>query len=435
MRQTVPKEFDFIREARLQSALRARLGAAGFADRIVVPRPLLAACSRTLLVMEKLAGLPLSAGLRDGAGGEPARAAAREGVATLIRAYGPMIFGGGLFHADPHSGQVLLMRGGRIGLLDYGQVRERERGFERGRSFSFSSLLKKTEIEYLKNSSSQVKALSASRRRGLARIIIAVDDGDPDAIAAEMTAMGLMPGFENEDGGEDGNGDGTRGGENHRRDTRKKKKEECSGSGGEGGPPQAPVDPLLAAMLATVVFDTTPLPAAAVNPLDDSGKSLLKLAPVKAFPSVRPLSLSLNFLFFFFRGPKTPMLKTSHTHTLSPPLSLSFPLFFSLQTGHVPGRAPDHDPARALCRPGHGRQRGQGVEEGRARVPEGERRGGRGGGARGEEAGQRGRRPRRRGRGALSGSWWWLRGVEASAIGRGRERERERERPRDGGLL
>lgn len=123
MRQTVPKEFDFIREARLQSALRARLGAAGFADRIVVPRPLLAACSRTLLVMERLDGLPLSAVLRDGAGGESALAAAREGVATLIRAYGPMIFGGGLFHADPHSGQVLLMRGGRIGLLDYGQVR------------------------------------------------------------------------------------------------------------------------------------------------------------------------------------------------------------------------------------------------------------------------------------------------------------------------
>ena len=129
MRQTVPKEFDFIREARLQSALRARLGAAGFADKIVVPRPLLSACSRTLLVMEKLDGLPLSAVLRDGAGGEPARAAAREGVATLIRAYGPMIFGGGLFHADPHSGQVLLMRGGKIGLLDYGQVRSRE---ERG---------------------------------------------------------------------------------------------------------------------------------------------------------------------------------------------------------------------------------------------------------------------------------------------------------------
>ena len=143
----------------------------------------------------------------------------------------------------------------------------------------------------------QVKALSASRRRGLARIIIAVDDGDPDAIAAEMTAMGLMPGFdgEGEDEGEgggngDGNGDGG----------------EKLGGGGSGGeeeePPQAaPVDPLLAAMLATVVFDTTPLPAAAVNPLDDSGKSLLKLAPVKAFPSVRGGGLFFSFLFLFFR--------------------------------------------------------------------------------------------------------------------------------------
>ena len=240
MRQTVPKEFDFIREARLQSALRARLGAAGFADKIVVPRPLLAACSRTLLVMEKLEGLPLSAVLRDGAGGEPARAAARKGVATLIRSYGPMIFGGGLFHADPHSGQVLLMRRGKIGLLDYGQV----------------------------------KALSASRRRGLARIVIAVDDGDPDAIAAEMTAMGLMPGFESD--GDDEGGEVTR--------AKKMTTSEEEGEG-EEQQQQAPVDPLLAAMLATVIFDTTPLPAAAVNPLDDSGRSLLKLAPVKAFPS------------------------------------------------------------------------------------------------------------------------------------------------------
>ena len=165
----------------------------------------------------------------------------------------------------------------------------------------------------------QVKALSASRRRGLARIVIAVDDGDPDAIAAEMTAMGLMPGFESD--GDDEGGEVTR--------AKKMTTSEEEGEG-EEQQQQAPVDPLLAAMLATVIFDTTPLPAAAVNPLDDSGRSLLKLAPVKAFPSVRFFffslslspSLSLSLCSFsFFQVSKRPRKKTLSRYFLS--------LFFS----------------------------------------------------------------------------------------------------------
>lgn len=105
--------------------------------------------------------------------------------------------------------------------------------------------------------------------------------------------MGLMPGFDGEEGeGEGGDGKG--------------KNDSGSGKKDQEEPrQQAPVDPLLAAMLATVVFDTTPLPAAAVNPLDDSGKSLLKLAPVKAFPSVRRVVfffLLPTLFFHFFRA-------------------------------------------------------------------------------------------------------------------------------------
>lgn len=121
--------------------------------------------------------------------------------------------------------------------------------------------------------------------------------------------MGLMPGFENdeEDEGDDESGNG-----NGKKREKKNVEEE---------PPQAPVDPLLAAMLATVVFDTTPLPAAAVNPLDDSGRSLLKLAPVKAFPSVR--FFFFNFFSFFFWS-------RSKTDTQNSPPPLSFLLFLSL---------------------------------------------------------------------------------------------------------
>ena len=120
-----------------------------------------------------------------------------------------MIFVGGLMHADPHPGNLLVLTDadglptGDLGLLDFGQV----------------------------------KALSADRRRLLASLIIAIDDGDPDGVAAGLAAMGLCP------------------------------------APGEAGAP----DPLLAAVLAAVVFDTAPLPAAAVNPLDETGKSVLKV--------------------------------------------------------------------------------------------------------------------------------------------------------------
>lgn len=54
----------------------------------------------------------------------------------------------------------------------------------------------------------------------------------------------------------------------------------CPPPGAPGAPP-----PVLAAILAAVVFDTAPLPAASVNPLDDTGRSVLKMVPLADFPS------------------------------------------------------------------------------------------------------------------------------------------------------
>ena len=89
------------------------------------------------------------------------------------------------------------------------------------------------------------KHLPPTSQRLLADVVIAIDDGDPDAVATALAAMGL-----------------------------------CPPPGAPGAPP-----PLLAAVLASVVFDTAPLPAASVNPLDDTGRSVLKLVPLAAFPS------------------------------------------------------------------------------------------------------------------------------------------------------
>ena len=43
---------------------------------------------------------------------------------SVSEAYGRMILGEGLFQADGHPGNILLMKGGRIGLLDYGQSKQ-----------------------------------------------------------------------------------------------------------------------------------------------------------------------------------------------------------------------------------------------------------------------------------------------------------------------
>ena len=55
MRETVPKEFDFLREAQLMRVIAARLKAAGI-EGVIVPEPLMALSSQQLLVMQRMPG-------------------------------------------------------------------------------------------------------------------------------------------------------------------------------------------------------------------------------------------------------------------------------------------------------------------------------------------------------------------------------------------
>ncbi len=55
MRDTVPKEFDFLREAKVMQVIAARAKAADIQG-IVIPTPLMALSSKNLLVMERMAG-------------------------------------------------------------------------------------------------------------------------------------------------------------------------------------------------------------------------------------------------------------------------------------------------------------------------------------------------------------------------------------------
>ena len=164
---SIPKEFDFRREARLQAAIRARLLAHGGAAATVrIPRPVPALCSRGLVVMERLPGVPLSRLVRPLPPGAPAadvaawhagRRAARAALPQLAAAFGAMMLRDGLFHADPHAGNMLLSPDGTIALLDFGQC----------------------------------KALATPQRRALAALALALQSGDGAAIGAALVAAGF----------------------------------------------------------------------------------------------------------------------------------------------------------------------------------------------------------------------------------------------------
>jgi ubiquinone biosynthesis protein len=102
-------------------------------------------CTRQVLVMERLHGTPLAAPSPWLTGDDDRAALARRLLDTVLR----QILVDGVFHADPHPGNVLLLDDGRLGLLDVGSV---------GR-------------------------IDAGLRGALQRLLLAVDRGDPRAPA------------------------------------------------------------------------------------------------------------------------------------------------------------------------------------------------------------------------------------------------------------
>lgn len=108
-------ETDYTLEAENIEAIRG-----AFANDYVVtiPRVMGEVSTDSILVMDWIEGIPLTNGeALDAAGTD--RAAIARGV---VHAYAAMIFRSDRFHADPHPGNLIAMTGGRIGLVDFGEV-------------------------------------------------------------------------------------------------------------------------------------------------------------------------------------------------------------------------------------------------------------------------------------------------------------------------
>eukprot|EP00850_Spirogloea_muscicola_P007159 SM000035S13139 [mRNA] locus=s35:689645:692460:+ [translate_table: standard] len=177
IQSTIPLEFDFTREVWFMQKIKQSLQQAGF-DSIVCPAPVLPLCAPRMIVMERLDGVPFTQILDPHSSAEirsrhdtplkasvsvvrtccVARAPAAEAVLErLVEAYGHMLLIDGVFHADPHPGNLFLLDNGRLGLLDFGQS----------------------------------KILDHETRQQLARVVLAIDNGRDEEIAAALAGAGM----------------------------------------------------------------------------------------------------------------------------------------------------------------------------------------------------------------------------------------------------
>lgn len=119
-------EFDFSREARIMNAVARQFD--GLNHKIVVPRSIPNLVTQKLLVMDYIDGIPITQ-MKDqvkfqNLSEATKRLAARQILSKVSEAYGRMILLDGLFQADGHPGNILVMKGGRVGLIDYGQSKK-----------------------------------------------------------------------------------------------------------------------------------------------------------------------------------------------------------------------------------------------------------------------------------------------------------------------
>jgi predicted unusual protein kinase regulating ubiquinone biosynthesis (AarF/ABC1/UbiB family) len=117
MSKMIPLELDFIHEGRSGEQIAANF--AGVED-IVVPEVYWQYTTRRVLVMQFLDGVKIT----DAEGLARLGIDAGDVAKVLIVAFSEMLLQHGLFHADPHPGNLLVAPGPKLIMVDFGQVKE-----------------------------------------------------------------------------------------------------------------------------------------------------------------------------------------------------------------------------------------------------------------------------------------------------------------------
>jgi len=128
-------EFDFVAEATSMeriytSLIRSMDGSTRTELPLVLPRVVPGLVSKRVLVMDYLHGAPLSRAREEmekkgiDPDGPEAKLFGRKLLTALTEVFGRNILETGFFHADPHPGNIFVLEDGRVGLIDFGQVKQ-----------------------------------------------------------------------------------------------------------------------------------------------------------------------------------------------------------------------------------------------------------------------------------------------------------------------
>jgi predicted unusual protein kinase regulating ubiquinone biosynthesis (AarF/ABC1/UbiB family) len=117
LQHQLEEELDLRNEATVMAYFRALPESVQLSS-VLVPEPYVDFSSRRVLVMEFLDGVPIDDLTAIAAmGHDPAPV-----VDQIVKAWFTTALRGGIFHGDVHAGNILLLRDGRVGLIDWGIV-------------------------------------------------------------------------------------------------------------------------------------------------------------------------------------------------------------------------------------------------------------------------------------------------------------------------
>ncbi|KAL7486250.1 hypothetical protein ACHAW6_011850 [Cyclotella cf. meneghiniana] len=161
-------EFDFVAEAvamdRIYETVTRDENGLPCESPIVLPRPVTGLISKRVLVMDYLKGVPLSRAademLKKGIdpNSPESQLFGRRLLRALTDVFGRCILETGFFHADPHPGNIFVLEDGRIGLIDFGQV----------------------------------KQIGSRARETLAKVMIALDERESDENPSDLEKIGQL---------------------------------------------------------------------------------------------------------------------------------------------------------------------------------------------------------------------------------------------------
>ncbi|UYM07627.1 ABC1 kinase family protein [Solicola gregarius] len=144
------EEFDFELEAANALSIGASTARTSTTPPVRVPEVYARLSTKRVLVMERFRGQPIGR-----ATGDDGRQVARSLLASVL----DQILRDGVFHADPHQGNIVLLESGGVGLLDFGSVAR----------------------------------IDAELRAGLRRLLLAVDRDDPRAATDALLGVVESP--------------------------------------------------------------------------------------------------------------------------------------------------------------------------------------------------------------------------------------------------